>query len=460
MEAVLARLILINRYFYPDDAATSQIATALCSALTKHGWTVDVVTSRQLYGDPHADLPAVDQVRGISIHRIWTTRMGRGGLAGRSFDYLAFYAAAFSWLLQHARRGDLILALTDPPLVSVPAALVAKLRGCTHINWLHDLFPEIARALGILPASWIYRMLLYLRDWSLRRAAANVAIGESMAQHLLCHGAPGSRVVVIHNWSDGRAITPVSAASNRLRDAWGLSDKFVAGYAGNLGRAHEYKTILEAAEVLRDDPKIRFLFIGGGHLIKALATEANRRSLTNIIIKPYQPYSRLSESLSVPDVHLISLQPVLEGLLVPSKFYGIAAAGRPAIYIGHPSGEIPGLLRDANCGTAVAIGNSVCLARQIKSLQRNATLCTLWGQNARALLDLRFDQRIALAQWLDLIERLAAKLPASPSELRPAEAGRRAVESAGGSRPPITVHLMAEQARQSSAPIIDVAENG
>jgi glycosyltransferase involved in cell wall biosynthesis len=456
----LARVILINRYFYPDGAATSQIATALSMALHEQGWTVDAITSRQLYDDPDADLPAIDRVRGVNIHRIWTTRMGRGHLAGRSFDYGSFYASAFCWLLWRARRGDVILALTDPPLISVPVALVARLRGCTHINWLHDLFPEIARALEVLPAGRIYRTLLSLRNWSLRRAAANVAIGEGMAQHLLHQGAPGNRIVVIHNWSDGTAIAPVSSASNRLRAAWGLSGKFVAGYSGNLGRAHEYGTILEAAEVLRNDPDIRFLFIGGGHLIRGLAAEADRRALKNVIIKPYEPHSRLGESLSVPDLHLISLLPMLEGLVVPSKFYGIAAAGRPAIFIGDQSGEISRLLRDGNCGTAVAVGDGARLARHIKHLHKHPALCTRWGDNARALLDLRFDQRLALAQWHGLIEGLAARVAAPvPNALRPQETAGRTAEVASGSRSPITMQLYAQHGRPKSAPTIDLAEN-
>jgi glycosyltransferase involved in cell wall biosynthesis len=462
VEAIVARFILINRYFYPDDAATSHIAMALSIALTARGWTVDAVTGRQLYNDPDADLLPTEKVHGIRINRVWTTRMGRGRLLGRGLDYLAFYANAFGWLLQHARRGDVILALTDPPLISVLAGVVAALRGCTQINWLHDLFPEIAHAVGVLPTGLVYRTLLSLRNWSIRRAAANVAIGEGMARHLLRHGVPDNRVVVIHNWSNGTDVAPVLPEQNRLREAWGLSGKFVAGYSGNLGRVHDYKTIIDAAELLRDDPEVRFLFIGGGHFIQSVEAEATRRALTNITIKPYQPRSRLSEILSVPDLHLISLLPMLEGLVVPSKFYGIAAAGRPSIFIGKRSGEIPRLLRDAKCGTTVATGDGVRLARHIKHLQKNSALRALWGQNARAVLDLRFDEQLGLAKWLELIQSLAANQAAPlPNGLRLRDSGRRAAEEAlDGSAPLGTVQYGSQRGRQKLAPYIDAAENG
>lgn len=418
----MARLILINRYFYPDDSATSQIATALSLALAEHGWSVDIVTSRQLYADPRADLPPAERFQSVDIHRVWATRLGRSRLAGRSLAYLAFYASAFAWLLQRARRGDIIVALTDPPLISVPAAVAAGLRGCRQVNWLHDLFPEIARALGILPSGTGLRVLTSVRNWSLRRSAANVVIGEHMARHLARQGLPGERIAIIHNWLAGSGIVPIAPSSNGLRAAWGLSGKFVVGYSGNLGRVHEFATILEAADLLRDEQDIRFVFIGGGHLVDSLRLEADRRGLTNIIIKPYQPRSRLSESLSVADVHLISLLPMLEGLAVPSKFYGIAAAGRPTIFVGDRYGEIPGLLRDANCGITVAAGDAVRLADYIKRLRRNSTLCTRWGQNARALLNIRFDQRFVIAQWLALLDKIVAV----PNAVLPSEARLRA----------------------------------
>lgn len=403
---VLARLILVNRYFHPDDSATSQIATVLSLALVERGWSVDVVTSRQLYADPSADLQSVERFRRVNIHRVWTTRMGRSSLAGRSIAYLAFYASTFAWLLQHTRRGDIIVVLTDPPLISVPTALAARLRGCKQVNWLHDLFPEIAHALGILPSDTSLRVLISVRNWSLRCSAANVVIGRRMAQHLVRQGLPAERITVIHNWPPEPDIASIAPGGNGLRVAWGLSDRFVVGYSGNLGRVHEYATILKAADMLRDEQDIQFVFIGGGHLLAALALEANRRGLTNIIVKPYQPRSRLSESLSVPDVHLISLLPMVEGLCVPSKFYGIAAASRPTIFIGDQRGELPQLLRDANCGIAVAAGDAVRLVRYIKRLKRNAVLRTLWGENARTLVDLRFDQRLAIAQWVDLLDMI------------------------------------------------------
>jgi glycosyltransferase involved in cell wall biosynthesis len=426
---ILAKLILINRYFHPDESASSRVVSSLAFSLAGAGWDVHAATSRQFYNDPLARPAAIDRERGVVIHRLWTTRLGRRSLPGRALDYFTFFASVFLWLIRNAQRGDTIIALTDPPLLSVLSTLAARIKRCRHINWLQDLFPEVAHALGVIPQGPWYRLVLHLRNLSLQHAAMNVAIGERMARHLEQQRVRHDRIAVIHNWTDGSEILPRMPHDNSLRAEWGLADKFIVGYSGNLGRAHDYKTILEAAELLRHDDLVRFLFIGGGHLFEALEEERRRRSLANIILKPYQPQSRLNESLTLPDLHLISLLPSLEGLIVPSKFYGIAAAGRPTIFIGDPAGEIPGILRKADCGVAVAIGDHMSLMRQIKRLQRDAEMCHSWGENARNLLQRHFDRSHAIAQWTRLLEGRGLPLrdvPESPDgSLAPYMAGAR-----------------------------------
>ena len=190
----------------------------------------------------------------------------------------------------------------------------------------------------------------------------NVAIGEGMRKRLLDLGVDPARVDVIHNWSDDERIQPLSAEANPLRGEWGLDGKFVVGYSGNLGRAHEYETLLAAADRLRGERNLVFLFIGGGASMDGLRAEAQARGIENLIFRPYQAAERLRESLAVPDVHLVVLRPEMEGLIVPSKFYGIAAAGRPTIFVGSRDGEIAGLLSAGEAGFAVDQGDGLGLA--------------------------------------------------------------------------------------------------
>jgi glycosyltransferase involved in cell wall biosynthesis len=185
-----------------------------------------------------------------------------------------------------------------------------------------------------------------------------------------------------------------------------LRDKFVVGYSGNMGRAHEFATLLDAAHRLRDDSDIMFVFIGAGAQRAAIEEEVKRRGLTNVLFQPYQPRERLALSLSVPDLHIISLRPQLEGLIVPSKFYGIAAAGRPTLFIGDADGEIPRILNAYQCGATVSIGDVDSMLRYIRSLaQGNNGLRDQQGNNARMAFEREFSQSLAVDAWRQLLRR-------------------------------------------------------
>jgi glycosyltransferase involved in cell wall biosynthesis len=223
-----------------------------------------VVASRQRFDDPLARLASWETVEGVEVYRVRTSRFRRHFLPGRAVDYLTFYLSASFRLWRLALRGDVVVAKTDPPLVSVVTGWVCRLRGAELANWLQDLFPEVAVELGIRGLDgWPGRFLRRLRNASLKRACVNVVPGERMAGRLLDEGVAEDRIRVIHNWADGEAIRPVPATENPLRVEWGLSERFVFGYSGNLGRAHEFENMLGAIRRLRAREDIVFLFIGG-----------------------------------------------------------------------------------------------------------------------------------------------------------------------------------------------------
>ncbi len=407
------RLIFVNRYFHPDHSATSQILSDLAFSLAARGAAVRVITSRQRYDDARARLPRRECVGGVEIHRVWTARFDRHNLALRLLDYISFYVTATWKLWRLTRRGDTVIAKTDPPLFPVIAAAVIFLRRARLANWLQDVFPETAEALGIggWAGSLAFRPLRPLRNISLRAAAVNVAIGERMASWLHDKGIAAGRIAVIHNWADGAAIRPVPAEENPLRRAWGLEGRFVVGYSGNFGRAHELDTLLDAMTLVAKQgaegaPDTVFLFIGGGALFAAMRPEAQTRGLANVMTQPYQPAEWLAQSLSVADVHLISLRPELESFIVPSKLYGVLAAGRPALFIGDEGGEVARILREARCGYSVPQGDGATLAARIAGLARDSAGRAAMGRNARTHFDRRYEREIAVSAWAALLAGL------------------------------------------------------
>ncbi|HYM17513.1 MAG TPA: hypothetical protein VEU06_03015, partial [Micropepsaceae bacterium] len=136
------RVVFLNRYFFPDHSATAQILSDLAFHLADRGEEVEVITSRQLYDDPVATLPRRECVRGVNVHRLSASRFGRHSLLGRGLDYASFYAASAAKLLSVARKGDVVVVKTDPPMLSVLASVLAPLKRYRTVNWLHDVYPE------------------------------------------------------------------------------------------------------------------------------------------------------------------------------------------------------------------------------------------------------------------------------------------------------------------------------
>jgi glycosyltransferase involved in cell wall biosynthesis len=337
-----------------------------------------------------------------------TTHFGRSALIGRAIDYFSFYMSARRELNRLLAVDDIVVAKTDPPLVSIIALLATQRSGAHLVNWLQDIYPEVATNLGLS----IFRgplggALSFVRDKTLKMAVANVVVGTRMRERLVRRGIPAKSINVIHNWSDDEQISAIEPANNPLRRQWRLDGKFVVGYSGNLGRAHEFNTVIEASELLRHDPRIVFAFIGGGQRMGELTRTVHARGLDHMFrFIPYQEREFLKYSLCLPDVHWISLKPCVEGMIVPSKFYGIAAAARPIIAITASDGEIARLVKEYDCGLIVEPGDAKALTEAILRLCADNSSVSYMGARARAMLDERFTRRHAYQHWRDVLGRI------------------------------------------------------
>lgn len=404
---VAGKLVFVNRYFHPDRSATSQLLTDLTSALAAAGFETHVVCSRQLSDDPDARLNNHEQIAGVTAHRLWTTRFGRGRLSGRALDYATFYLSCAMTLLRLLKRGDIVIAKTDPPLVSVVAMCVAKLKGAGLVNWLQDIFPEVATRLGVnllpRPVDWLLRLC---RNFSLRSARLNIVLGERMWDQVVKLGVAPARIKVIENWAETHPPSSKPVAASELRLRLGLADKFVIGYSGNLGRAHEFQTLIGAAEILGHDASIVFLMIGGGAGMEQLARLVSQRQLRNFLFLPYQPRDSLPDSLAASDIHWVSLRPSLEGLIVPSKFFGILAAERPIVFIGDPEGELARIIRSAECGCVVSVGDVGGLVEALQALKLDPAARARAGNNGHRRYCERYSADRAFKEWRQLLHQI------------------------------------------------------
>ena len=178
--------------------------TDLAFYLAQHNHDIHVITSRQIYDDPGAKLTPRENVNGVTIHRVWTSSFGRHVLPGRLLDYLAFYLFCCRRLFFICRPGDIVIAKTDPPMLSVAVGFVTRLRKSGLVTWLQYLFPEVAVALQVRGFNkFTANLSQWLRNWSSHRAVMNVVVGEEMQSRLVRENIPAEKICVIHNWADG-----------------------------------------------------------------------------------------------------------------------------------------------------------------------------------------------------------------------------------------------------------------
>src|ERR1043166_6845852 len=337
-------ICFFNRSYWPDQAATGQLLTELAQDLAAdYGCTVSVVAGRALHGRGQSKTtfrPVTREEReGVRIFRANGTLLARRRFIGRATNYLTYFVSALAASRQIGSQ-DVVVSLTDPPILGLAALSAARRTGARFVFLCEDIFPEVASLLEDFHNATVDRTLDRINRHLVREADAIIALGDRMKRRLVEEkGASPDRVHVIHNWADCDAITPGSK-DNAFSRAHGLHDRFVLMHSGNVGLSQNLDLIIDAADRLRARDRVVFAIVGDGARRAPLQAMAAARGLTNVRFFPYQPKELLHESFAAADAFLVWLKPGLEGYIVPSKLYGILAAGRPCVAAVDPSCEV------------------------------------------------------------------------------------------------------------------------
>lgn len=344
---------------------------------------------------------------GYPLRRIRSlANRSHGRLQSKALIHLS-YAVASAILSLLGSRVDRNVFLTQPPLFTSWARVLRTVRRQPYCIVTMDLYPWVAIEAGILRrGSLAARVAERIAKVAFRGADRVIVIGRCMAQRVEDLGVPEQRIHLIRNWTDTTAIRPIPRAENRLRSRHGLDGTFVVMYSGNLGVSHRFGDLLETADRLREEPNLRFLFVGDGARKAEVEEEVNRRHLHNVTLLPFQPYEALSESLSMGDLHFVSLRSGFEGLVVPSKAYGVLAAGRPILYQGSRRGEIARMVDEEEVGIVVEPGDVDGLAAAILRARDDGDWRSQAGRRARRVAESRYDAGRALHLYEDVLTGL------------------------------------------------------
>ena len=403
------RVVFYNRSYYPDFGATGQLLTELCEDLVaRFGYDVTVVAGMPLAAEQAVEpmrwyRPVRTEMRnGVRILRAWGTSLPTRKFTGRISNYLSYFASA-ALASFRIGRPDVIVSLTDPPIVSLTAIGAARLTGAKFVFLCQDVFPEVARLLEDFQNAKVEAVLSWVGRFTVKQADRIITLGDTMTRRLkTTKNADARKVTVIHNWSDAEAIQPASKDNPFTREQH-LVDRFVVMHSGNVGQSQDVDALLDVADLLRDLPDVVITIVGEGSRKKHLQSETARRGLTNVLFLPYQPKSRLIDSFAAADLFIVSLKRGLAGYIVPSKLYGILVAGRPFIAAIEDDSEAAQIAREHDCGVVVEPGDRQAIADAIRRLHADPTRRAQLAANARAA-GLVYDRPRAVEAYRDVFE--------------------------------------------------------
>ena len=395
-----------NRSYWPDVSATGQLLTELAEDLVRlHGWDVTVVAGYPLRSD--AFLPSSEWRNGVHIVRASGTTLDPQPFIGRATNYISYFASAVVKGLA-IRKPDVVVALTDPPIIGLAAVAAASKTHAPFVFLCEDIFPEVATLLEDFHSDAVNGALTQVNRFLVRRAARIVALGETMKRRLVeGKGADPSKVSVIHNWADCRVVTP-GPRDNPFARQHGLVDRFVVLHAGNIGLSQDLDIVLDAAGQLRDRPDVVFVFVGDGAKKKDLQDVAARRDLSNVMFLPFQPRETMDHSYATADVSLVSLKRGLAGVIVPSKIYNVLASGRPCIAAVEQDSEVADIINRHDCGFVIAPGDASALRARTLDLLDDRERAVATGARARCAA-LQFDRPRQVAAYDKLLREVASR---------------------------------------------------
>ncbi len=384
-ETQLSRpLWVVSELYYPEETSTGHVLTRICEGLAERR-PVRVVCGQPSYAARGVRAPWRETRRGVEIVRVWATTWNKDSLPRRLVNAATITISIFLALLFRLRRGDRVLVVTNPPFLPFLTQLACWLRHADCYLLIHDVYPEVAVAAGLLRDRGLAARLINGLTRRLYLAAERIiALGRDMAA-LIHHKAPlpTDRVVVIPNGADVDQIAPESRGDNRLLAELGLTNKFVVQYSGNMGRSHAIECLAACAERLRDDPEIHFLAIGWGAKRAWLTEQVRTKNLTNVTIIDPVPRDQLVASLNACDLSLIPFVAGMAGVSVPCRMYNVLAAGKPIVAVADAHSELALVVQEEGVGYVVEPGDVDGLARAVLAARNDLALRTEMGRRAQ-----------------------------------------------------------------------------
>jgi len=399
--------LVITELYYPEQNATGHFLTGIAEALVDQNGSVSVLCAQPSYNQRGIKAPLGEKHHGVSIRRCWSTTCDPKKIWGRLLNF-ATTSLSIGWrALFSIKRGGKVLVVTNPPLLPFLIRLVCWLKGAKFILLVHDVYPDVFVPLGIMESRHpLYRMLSWVNGKLYESADRVVALGRDMARLVENKSKGAAKVLVIPNWGDVDAIAPTPKSENTLLQELNLTNKFIVHYSGNHGRTHDLLSLIEAAELLKYETEVHFLFIGEGSGKAEAVARAEALGLNNVTFRTFVDRSELNISLNASDVSVVAFKIGMAGISVPSRLYNLMAAGKPILGVVDEDSEVAEVIREAGVGVTVPPESPQELARQILQLKNDPQTLVSMGENSRKEAEASYSYAAIKNQYRRLFDSL------------------------------------------------------
>jgi len=412
----MASILIHSLIFAPDGVSTAYLYTDLAKELRKLGHSVEVLTTTPHYNQVEEELrrqplskiaPGFykSSCSGISV---WHVSLGKrtSDARARTLDYLRFHLLSLLWSLFRHAQYDVVLAPSPPLSIGVIAWLLSRRYGGRCVYNVQELYPDIAINHGLIKNPRAIAAFRALEWFVYRRSDAIVTIGERFTAVVSDRAGASERITTIPNFVDTEFYRPLPR-DNSFSRAYGLLDKFVVSYAGNIGIAQDWGPLIVAARQLADRP-IKFVIAGEGTRSTWLREQIRQLNLSNVLLLPYQARETIPLMNAASDVTTISMSPSGGRDGFPSKIYTTLACAKPSIISAEEDCELCAIVRDSRCGWTVPVGDSDAYTNAILTAMGQREILHEMGLRGREYVEQRFSLKTVAKRYDVLIRQLTA----------------------------------------------------
>jgi Glycosyltransferase len=407
------KVLIYANYFYPEVASLGQLMTEVAENIM-NDFSVTVICAVPCYTGKIEEIYKkemfyFEKYKAVNIIRVRVPEVDKNSKISRVKHILSYFINSIKATYK-IKDVDVILTVSQPPVLGGMLGRIGKfIKKSKLIYNIQDFNPEQVEAVSYSKNKIVIKIMRFFDNGSLKKADKILVVGNEQLETLEKRNKSFiNKSLVINNWTNEKLIYPLSKFDIEVLDLkkeYGLENKFIIMYSGNIGLFYDIENIIKVMMDFKEYNDLAFVFAGEGAMKNKLKQYREENNICNIHFLPYQPKERLNTSLNIADLHLVINAKGIKGISVPSKLYGVMAAGKPILGILEEGTDARTIIEKAECGYCVEPGEYERISETIKDIYLNKDNLRTFGDNARKYLEVNLSRKVALRKYKELLEQ-------------------------------------------------------